>query len=222
MDNIKKGILKITPKFIKILYQHIKVKWRFRGGTIRIDTDSIHVTAMIGKHVWLAKGVDIRQGVYIGDYSYCSPGTIVFNGTQIGRYCSIGYNVQIGCPEHPYHFFTTSPTIYKDNRIARHIPCWPSDDFLEPIYIGNDVWIGSNAIILHGVHIGDGAVIAAGAVVTKDVEAYSIVGGVPARKLRKRFNEDIEKKIQESNWWDMDLEDIRHFADSLYWTERNE
>jgi len=205
---------------MKEFYQHMKVKWRFRGGTSKIDTDSVHTSAMIGEHVWLAENVDIRRDVYIGDYSYCSPGTIVFNGTKIGKYCSIGYHVQIGCPEHPYDFFTTSPTLYRDDKIMRYISDWPSDDFLEPVCIGNDVWIGSNAIILHGVHIGDGAVIAAGAVVTQNVESFSIVGGVPAKKLKKRFDRDIEKKIQESNWWDMDLGDIRKFADRLYLAER--
>ncbi len=70
------------------------------------------------------------------------------------------------------------------------------------ICIGNDVWVGSRAILMRGIRIGDGAVIGAGAVVTKDVEPYTIVGGVPARPIRKRFSDKVIEKLEEIRWWD--------------------
>lgn len=71
-----------------------------------------------------------------------------------------------------------------------------------PINIGNDVWIGYGAVILRGVSIGDGAIVGAGAVVTKDVDPYTIVGGVPAKTIRKRFNEKIIRQLLKIKWWD--------------------
>lgn len=77
------------------------------------------------------------------------------------------------------------------------------------IVIGSDVWIGYEAVILSGVHIGDGAIIGARAVVTKDVEPYTIVGGVPARPIRRRFDEDTVARLLALRWWDWDAERIR-------------
>mgnify|MGYP002523784037 FL=1 len=77
------------------------------------------------------------------------------------------------------------------------------------IEVGNDVWIGFEAVILSGVKIGDGAIIGARAVVTKDVEPYAIVGGVPAKPIRKRFDDETIEKLMKLRWWDMDEEAIR-------------
>ncbi|MDP4190501.1 MAG: CatB-related O-acetyltransferase [Bacteroidota bacterium] len=77
------------------------------------------------------------------------------------------------------------------------------------IVIGNDVWIGYDAIIMAGVHIGDGAVIATRAVVTKDVPPYTIVGGIPAKEIKKRFDEQTICKLQKLKWWDWPYEKIR-------------
>ena len=76
------------------------------------------------------------------------------------------------------------------------------------ITIGNDIWIGANAVILSGVHISDGAVIGAGCVVTKDVKPYEIVVGVPSRHLRYRFEEDVIDKLLQIKWWDWSIEEI--------------
>lgn len=76
------------------------------------------------------------------------------------------------------------------------------------IVIGNDVWIGYEAVIMAGVHIGDGAIIGARAVVTKDVPPYTIVGGVPAKKIRKRFDDSVIDRLQKMKWWDWDIDKI--------------
>lgn len=77
------------------------------------------------------------------------------------------------------------------------------------IVVGNDVWIGYEAVIMSGVHIGDGAIIAARSVVTKDVPPYTIVGGTPAKKIRERFDEETISKLQQIKWWDWSIEKIK-------------
>ena len=79
------------------------------------------------------------------------------------------------------------------------------------IVIGNDVWIGYEAVVMAGVHIGDGAIIASRAVVTKDVPPYTIVGGTPAKKIRMRFDEDTIAQLQELKWWDWSTDEIAHY-----------
>lgn len=174
------SIRDFIPIFIRNYIDKRRISKTF-GSHGCIKTTKIAKDAKFGNNIYIAEDVVIRGRVKVGDFSYCSPRTILFNGTIIGNYCSIGYNVQIGHPEHPACFYTTSPNIYRHSELADLLE-WPKDDMVNPVIIGNDVWIGSNAIILQGVKIGDGAVVAAGAVVTKDVEPYTIVGGVPAKR----------------------------------------
>ena len=119
--------------------------------------------------------------VSLGEYSYISPFCILID-TKVGRYCSIGPGVKIGLGLHPIDGLSTSP-------------------YISPVEIGHDVWIGANALIMGGVKVGTGAVIGAGAVVTKDVPDYAVVVGCPARTLRKRFSEEKIVKLLNSNWW---------------------
>lgn len=204
----------IIPNFIKDYRLKRYIQKRFGEGN-KIQTTRIHPDARLGKSIYLARDVDIRADVEIQDHSYCSPGAILFPGTKVGKYCSIGYNVQIGLPEHPWQFFTTSPSIYKRSK-AKQFCAWPADDFRSPVTIGNDVWIGSNAVILQGVTIGDGAVVAAASVVTRSIQAYTIYAGVPAKQLKMRFDQERVKLLQESEWWNHDLEWIEEFANKLY------
>jgi acetyltransferase-like isoleucine patch superfamily enzyme len=97
--------------------------------------------------------------------------------------------------------FTMHPILY--NPIFGYVKI---DRLIRPnLHIGNDVWIGENTIILPNVmHIGDGAVIGAGSVVTRDVEEYSIVAGNPAKEIRKRFSKTIVEQIKTTRWWDLD------------------
>lgn len=164
--------------------------------------------------VYLANDVDVRDDVTIGAHSYCNRGTTIFKGSIIGNYCSIGYNVHIGPPEHPVTFFSTSPDAYRSPEI-KDLCDWPKDDIHSPVIVGNDVWIGSNAIILQGCKIGDGAVIAAGAVVTHDVLPYTVVGGVPAKKIKDRFHPSLSRKLLDSQWWNHEEKWIAEFFRSL-------
>jgi acetyltransferase-like isoleucine patch superfamily enzyme len=149
--------------------------------------------------------------VKIGAYSYIQANGRIFN-CEIGRFCSIAANVTIAPGMHDMSRVTTHPSFYL---FMNSLPKIYVKHDIFPVFknvkIGHDVWIGERAIILDGVSIGNGAVIAAGAVVTKDVEPYSVVGGVPARCIKYRFASDIIEILQESEWW--------NFSDD--WFERH-
>ncbi len=144
--------------------------------------------------------------VSIGDYSYLNAGSMIGSGS-VGKFCSIAYNCQIGMQQHPLDHVSTSSRLYGSRSI---LPSRAAiNEFPAPPVIGHDVWIGSNACIMQGVRIGTGAVIAAGAIVTKDVAPYSIVAGVPAKPVRKRFDEETIAYLLEWKWWDLPLDQLR-------------
>ncbi len=162
----------------------------------------------------------------IGAFTYTSRNDVFRYVEQIGRFCAIGEDVVAGLPEynvrnvtvHPlfdigssffgdwYSFQPDSPnySVLKKNMKQNRNP---KKD--EPITIGNDVWIGKNAMILRGVNIGDGAVIAAGAVVVKDVPPYAVVGGNPARIIRYRFEDSVIERLLKLQWWNYGPEIMR-------------
>lgn len=160
---------------------------------------------LIGR-VILGDYIKVYRGAYlaaceIGDYSYIAGAKVV--NARVGRFCSVGPNAIIGgLGKHPIGYISTHPVFYSLS--AQCGTTFSDKDYFnesEKVVIGNDVWIGVNAVILDGVNIGDGAVIAAGAVVTKDVPPYSIVGGVPATVIKKRFSEADIKILLEVRWW---------------------
>ncbi len=149
-----------------------------------------------------------KQNCKIGEFSYCDSSVYVGNpNTTIGKYCSIGRDVAIAPGMHPSKFLSSSPYFYCE------FLGWREEDEYEemttPCKIGNDVWIGHGVFIKDGITIGDGAIIAAGAVVVKDVEPYCVVGGVPAKMIKYRFDEETIKKLLELKWWDMDKEILK-------------
>lgn len=147
--------------------------------------------------------VSLGSNISIGKYSYIVSGTIG-PGTQIGRYCSIAQNVYIGTLNHPITWLSTS-TFQYSGAFADTVGHSIKDDVnTKAVVIGNDVWIGVNVIIKNGVKIDDGSIIGAGAIVTKDVPPYAIVGGNPARIIKYRFKDEIIKELLEIKWWEYD------------------
>ena len=130
----------------------------------------------------------------------------------IGKFCSIacGAKFLFNCANHTLKSLSTYtfPLFYEDWDLEKSDVATTWDNKGD-IVIGNDVWIGYEAVIMAGVHIGDGAIIATRAVVTKDVPPYTIVGGVPARPIRKRFDEEVIRKLETLKWWDWSAENIR-------------
>jgi len=146
----------------------------------------------------------------VGAFTYLNSGVAV-SCQSIGRYCSIAGKARIGEHQHPVEWLSSNPFQYNRARfafstVARHYrpldPAASPNNFRKPApRIGNDVWLGSHVAVLRGTTIGDGAIVASGAVVTKDVPPYAIVGGVPASLIRYRFDEATIERLQELRWW---------------------
>ncbi len=179
-------------------------------------TPVIHETARvrdseIGNYVEIHEFAQVRDSV-VGDYCYLQEYVGLLN-TDMGKFCAIAAMVRIGAPNHPYervtqHRLTYTPEYY-----------WPAQqrdaDFFvrrgtDRVTVGNDVWMGLGVIILPGVKVGDGAVVAAGAVVTRDVEPYTVVGGVPARMIKRRFASDAAQRLQKLQWWNWNHDALEH------------
>lgn len=153
----------------------------------------------------------------VGAFSYSNYQTVISN-TSIGRFCSIGQQCLIGPGNHNLEFATTHPIASDPSGASCGMVGLPHFEAVAGtemssegrvrdgrVTIGNDVWIGCRAIVLGGVRIGDGAVIAAGAVVTSDVEPYTIFGGIPAIPIRNRFDDELVKRFLKILWWNFDL-----------------
>lgn len=191
---------------LKELIYSILVRRKFKNS--EIHTKSVSTQAQIGENSVIYEGVDIKDKVVLGKYNLVNKNTLI-RSANTGNYVSIGPNCQIGMPEHPTDHMSTSPFIYNKYRSIIELYSW--SEFQKAPIIGNDVWIGGNTIILQGVKIGNGAIVAAGAVVTKDVEPYSIVGGVPAKLIKKRYDEETIHYLLDLKWWDMPIKELRKY-----------
>lgn len=202
---IKKQLLALYENIIRIKAGASKTT------NIRIKTKIVNCK-FDGYNV-IDRGTSL-QNTHVGFASVMGP-QCKFAYTEIGKYCSIAPNVRVVIGTHPSSKFVSTCPVFYSTRPGRGIGfaqknLFEEFEFLDDekisVKIGNDVWIGANATILQGLTIGDGAIIAAGAVVTRNVEPFEIVGGVPAKTIRYRFDSDQIKIIQQSKWWDKDID----------------
>lgn len=137
----------------------------------------------------------------IGKYSRINPNCTLSN-VKVGNFTAIGRNTSIGLGRHPMNFVSTQNIFYKKNNMNNQ---WVKNIDLPslPISIGNDVWIGVEAMILDGIKVGDGAVIGARTVVTKDVPPYAIIVGSPGKIVKYRFDQNVIKRLLEIKWWNL-------------------
>lgn len=170
----------------------------------------------------IGRNTDVKEsfigfGTYIGDDCY-------LRQCKIGKYCSIGSWIKVVTGKHPLNYVLTHPISFNDSlkklglSSKKSIPFKEAFEYVTNNYyieIGNDVWIGQSVEILSGIRISDGAVIAAGAVVTENIGPYEVWGGVPAKLIKKRFNEEEIRKLLDLKIWDKDLKWIQENADKL-------
>lgn len=192
--------------FIKTLYVRLHSP---KGVTIDFRAEVSPLSELESPSV-INKGVYFRG--FLGRGSYiCSNCKI--NG-HVGRFCSIAPNVTVISARHPYKkpYVSTSP-IFVGGLNIFDVEFPKEDNFHPhkfasskyPVVIGNDCWIGQSAMLIDGITIGDGAVVLAGAVVTKDVPPYAIVGGVPARVISYRYDDETIAFLLGVRWWDQDI-----------------
>jgi len=183
-----------------------------------IADDTIIFESKISNHCKIDRRnkIDLSE---IGTFTYTGQNTVI-KKSSIGNFCSISWNVSIGGQNHSIESVTC-------HSLSNFIRWYGKSNFDIETHdnsyggesactLGNDVWVGANAIILRDVTIGDGAVIGAGAVVTRDVEPYTIVAGVPTKPIRKRFDDETIAALLDVQWWDWPADVIRKNIEVIY------
>jgi phosphonate metabolism protein (transferase hexapeptide repeat family) len=180
-----------------------------RDGTPRVHSSALLRDTAMGQFVDVAERVALSE-CDIGDYSHIERHVEAIY-TSIGKFCAIAADVRLNALNHPMDRISQHKITYRPNEyfvFAKIDKAFREKRQQARVTIGNDVWIGHGAIILPGLTIGHGAVVAAGAVVTKNVEPYAIVAGVPAKRIKWRFKKSIRERIIALGWWDWDQESL--------------
>lgn len=182
---------------------------RFTDPEPRIHPTAELKSCRLGRYAAIGERVILRE-VTVGDFTYFERHAEAIY-TAFGKFCSIAANSRINALEHPLERATTHKVSYRPNEYFRYLGV--DTGFLErrrakKVTIGNDVWIGHGAVVMPGVKIGDGAVVGANAVVTRDVAPYQVVAGVPARPLRPRFDATVAERLLRMAWWDWPVETL--------------
>ena len=193
------------------LYWRVMIRMR---GT-RVEGAGVSPRARIARHAMVRRGTEVGTDVELGAYSHISGPRSYVEAARIGKFCSIARQVVIGPGDHDLSAVTTHPFPFSPAygglaRIARNQVQKPA-----PV-IGNDVWIGVNAVVLRGVTIADGAVVAANSVVTRDVAPYTVVGGAPARFIKSRFPPETVAALLRIRWWDWSEDELRNKAELFF------
>jgi phosphonate metabolism protein (transferase hexapeptide repeat family) len=187
-----------------------------RSGEPRIHPTARLRNSTLGRFTAIGERCTLLDST-LGDYSYLEHDTGAVYA-RVGKFCAVAAFVQINALNHPIERISQHKITYRPNEyfLDKSIDSdFRSERISQAVTIGHDVWIGHGAIVLPGVAIGDGAVIAAGAVVTKPVEAFAIVAGVPAVKLRDRFPEAVKPRIQAMAWWDWSHERLSDAVEDM-------
>lgn len=180
-----KELLK-SPLTIWIFWVYNFLKWRRKN--VILDYMAMVENSKLSKYVRLYKHAHVKNSE-VGDYTYISRNCHIENAV-IGKFCSIGADVIIGGGTHPINQKSTYPGFYSDKHYVRFETRFDQFNEYKTVTIGNDVWVGQRSIILDGVKIGNGAIIASGSVVSHDVKPFRIVGGVPATSIGERETKD--------------------------------
>ena len=198
----------LTVWFAKLIKSKI-LEYKNRDKFLKIGYMSNVTNCNFGIYNTIYNEVSLSE-VTFGDFTYIAGNTSI-SRTTIGKFCSIGPDCKIGLGKHPTKdFVSTHPVFFSTLKQAQLTFSDKNyfDEFAD-IEICNDVWLGANVIVVDGVTIGDGVIVAAGSVVTKNIPPYAIVGGVPAKIIKYRFEKEEIEKLLQLKWWDMDVEYLK-------------
>lgn len=198
----------VTGPASAAVYSGARVENTVLGERATIGDRTRVADSVLGERAALQRD-NLAYSLRLGRFSYTGRNTVIWHA-DVGAFCSLSWNVSIGGADHDYSRLTTHSFLY-DSRDFGLMPEGTEgyERFAAPCVVGSDVWIGSNACVLRGVTVGTGAVIAAGAVVTRDVEPYTVVAGVPARPMKKRFADPVIRALLASRWWELPADVIR-------------
>ena len=207
--------------WLKWLLKKFYYEFRYRKKHLRIQYMAQFTNCNFGQHNTLYEGAQLTD-VSLGDYSYIGARNKL-SRVSVGKFCCLGPEIIAGLGRHPSSDYVSSHPVFYSPNAQAGITFADKSYFKETdeINIGNDVWIGARAIILDGVSIGDGAIVASGAVVTTNIPPYAIVGGVPAKLIKYRFQPAQIKTLLAIKWWDREESWLRknfqkfHHAESL-------
>jgi len=188
-------------QFLKMILLY----FRNKRENIKSFSKFISLKAIIDKNCNIQKDTEIDAKSKIGKYTYIGK-YCYLTKVNIGNYCSIANNVSIGQGEHDLSKISTNSLFYNDAY---------EELTQKECIIGNDIWIGVDSIILRGVTIGNGAVVGANSVVTKDIPPYAVVVGSPAKIIKYRFDKQKIEKIEKSKWWHLDIEEAKEIIIEL-------
>lgn len=201
-----------------IFYPFVRIAVECRTHSIMKQGSYLNKGTLLEGRNYIGRNVCLTN-VHVGFGSYVNNGCDISNA-RIGRYTSIGARVTTELGNHPLDgkHVALHPAFYSAAAVTGFsyagLDTYEEMKYIDgkdhvQVVIGNDVWIGNNVSILEGVTIGDGAAIAAGSVVAKDVEPYGIYAGVPAKKIRNRFNDEQAEGLKRTKWWDMKEDDLK-------------
>jgi chloramphenicol O-acetyltransferase type B len=189
-------------EYFKWLFNKIYYQLKNGGKHLRISYMAMVYNTEFGKYNWIGRNTIVSNS-NIGDYTYITENSVVTE-TTLGKFCSIGPNVRIAPGKHPTSVYvSTHSSLYSNpSNLLKSFVKEQLYKYDRSVTIGNDVWVGANVVIIDGVTIGDGAIVAANSVITKDIEPYTIVGGLPGKPIGKRFEDDEIEFLLKFKWWD--------------------
>jgi acetyltransferase-like isoleucine patch superfamily enzyme len=199
-----------------LLFGRKKMEQQVKGFHSHWNT-SVSAESKFGEYVHLLSGASVSSSE-VGRFSRINGAVI--SGVKVGAFSAIGQRSFVGGGgDHPLNQISHHSLFYSSNKRQHpHLILAKEDKYIEGMkktIIGNDVWIGSDAIVKHGVTVGDGAVVAIGALVVKDVPPYAIVGGLPAKVIKYRHSLELRDALVESQWWNWPVAALQIISDEF-------